>query len=94
MTASVNPLIQINSEPSALLRLPTEIKVLIIQLINNQDKAFWIRNAGSSAPSDINFSGRSLNQMFLVNKELSGLAAVHIFKVSHQYLYKAVIHET
>lgn len=78
------PPLQINSEPSALLRLPIEIKVLIVKLINDQDTAFWTRTEEEEMPPAASCWGRSLNSMFLLNQEFSELAALHIFKVSYE----------
>lgn len=69
--------------PSSFQRLPIEIKALIIRMLDQQDETYKVRTKGLRLPQSINSTfGKSLNACFLVNKELSELAAVHIFKVS------------
>lgn len=64
---------------SPFLLLPLEIKASIMKMLAAQDLAYRIRTKDQSKKIAY---GRSLNMMFEVNKELSELAAVHIFDVS------------
>lgn len=64
-----------------LLNLPTEIKTAIIGMLLRQDLNYKARTTSNASLRSPNF-GRSLNACFEVNKELSELAAVHIFDVS------------
>jgi hypothetical protein len=75
------------------LDLPTEIKAYIVRLARLQDLAYserrayiygapyktsmdaWIAHSGG-------WQGRSCNALFMVNKELSGLCARHLFEVA------------
>lgn len=64
---------------STFLSLPIEIKSIIIKMLSLQDSVYMNRTKDTSKKTTF---GRSLNSMFKVNKEMSELAAVHIFDVS------------
>lgn len=73
---------------ASLLGLPTEIKAYIVKLAHWQDLAHAQRtkdaSPGAEAAAKLVKSpraGRSLNALFLVTKELSNLAAAHLFEV-------------
>ena len=74
---------------STLLSLPTEIKAYLVKLARQQDFAYQQRVAESVGKDKETLEllkrtwyGRSANALFLVNKELSGLAAAYVFEVS------------
>lgn len=69
--------------------LPLELKAHIVKLAREQDLAFAQRVGASSeregkvvAMRNPDWYGRSTNALFMVNKELSALAAVYLFEVS------------
>lgn len=73
---------------ASLLGLPTEIKASIVKLARQQDENYRERmSAGSPKERELaalltpGWHGRSANALFLVNKELSGLAEVYVFEV-------------
>lgn len=65
-----------------LLDLPTETKAYIVKLAWEQDRNFWERTRSRKVPRG-DWRGRSLNALYLLNREFSGLAAVHLFRVSN-----------
>lgn len=74
---------------ASLLGLPTEIKAHIVKLAKQADEHHYERVASEGevdgATADNVWYGRSTNALFLVNKELQGLAAEHIFLVHGCY---------
>lgn len=74
---------------ASFLSLPIEIKAIIVKEANQADRNYRKRLASSGAREKkiggllkSEWYGRSLSALFRVNKELSGLAAVHLFQVS------------
>lgn len=73
-----------SSNPSSFLLLPTEIKVLIVEMIFQQDVRFLDPHDGkrTALPEDLEHNfGNSNDSIFFVNKEMSELAAAHMFMV-------------
>lgn len=68
-----------STTPSPFMRLPTEIKAHIVEMVQWQDKA-----CRGTLPKTFQWFGKGLHALRLTNRELSGLASVHIFAVSHE----------
>lgn len=73
--------------------LSVEIKTYIVRLARLQDVAFSTREAllyrqerNAFLPRELKWHGRSTNALFMVNKELSALAAAHLFEVGWRCL--------
>lgn len=75
-----------SKQRSALLRLPIEIKTIIIQMLVEQDTAFLSRSIVLQLKEKNSCYGKSCRMMFLVNREMNELAAVHLFEVSAYFL--------
>lgn len=67
---------------TTLLTIPTEPKAYIVKLARAQDDAYHELARRETAKASGRRKGRSANALFLVNRELSELAVVVLFKVS------------